>query len=100
MIVWEAGNLHLFGKYSFDSCGSNIHNYESGSPELISIYNITRPLQGSIWGRFSGVDFKGAVITLVDPSYKKYIEKELKEKCLDEYPEYSETFKIFWVKPD
>lgn len=51
-------------------------------------------------GRFSGVDFKGAVITLVDPSYKKYIEKELKEKCLDEYPEYSEIFKIFWVKPD
>ena len=38
--AWETGNLQLFGKLSFDSCESSIHNYECGSPELISIYNI------------------------------------------------------------
>lgn len=98
--AWESGNLQLFGKLSFDSCESSIHNYECGSPELISIYNIMRPLQGVYGGRFSGAGFKGAVIALVDPAYKEAIEKELTEKYLAEYPEYSETFKVFWVKPD
>ena len=98
--AWESGNLQLFGKLSFDSCESSIHNYECGSPELISIYNIMRPLQGVYGGRFSGAGFKGAVIALVDPQYKESIEKELTEKYLAEYPEYSETFKVYWVKPD
>ena len=98
--AWESGNLQLFGKLSFDSCESSIHNYECGSPELISIYNIMRPLQGVYGGRFSGAGFKGAVIALVDPQYKESIEKELTEKYLAEYPEYSETFKVYSVKPD
>ena len=98
--AWETGNLQLFGKLSFDSCESSIHNYECGSPELISIYNIIRPLQGVYGGRFSGAGFKGAVIALVDPRHKEDVEKELTEKYLSEYPEYTETFKVFWVKPD
>lgn len=98
--AWETGNLQLFGKLSFDSCESSIHNYECGSPELISIYNIIRPMQGVYGGRFSGAGFKGAVIALVDPRFKESIEKDLTEKYLAEYPEYSETFKIFWVRPD
>lgn len=98
--AWETGNLQLFGKLSFDSCESSIHNYECGSPELISIYNIMRPLQGVYGGRFSGAGFKGAVIALVDPSYKEKIEKTLTEQYLKEYPEYTDTFKVYWVQPD
>ena len=98
--AWETGNLQLFGKLSFDSCESSIHNYECGSPELISIYNIMRPMEGVYGGRFSGAGFKGAVIALVDPQYKEAIEKELTEQYLKEYPEYANTFKVFWVKPD
>ena len=98
--AWESGNLQLFGKLSFDSCESSIHNYECGSPELISIYNIIRSLQGVYGGRFSGAGFKGAVIALVDPQHKGDVEKALYEKYLAEYPEYAETFKVFWVKPD
>lgn len=98
--AWETGNLQLFGKLSFDSCESSIHNYECGSPELISIYNIMRPLQGVYGGRFSGAGFKGAVIALVDPTYKEEIEKTLTEQYLKEYPEYTNTFKVYWVQPD
>ena len=98
--AWETGNLQLFGKLSFDSCESSIHNYECGSAELVSIYRIMRPLQGVYGGRFSGAGFKWAVIALVDPNYKEAIERELTEKYLEEYPEYAETFKVYWVKPD
>ena len=34
------------------------------------------------------------------PKYSESIEKELTEQYLNEYPEYSETFKVYWVKPD
>lgn len=98
--AWESGNLQLFGKLSFDSCESSIHNYECGSPELIAIYNIMRQLPGVYGGRFSGAGFKGAVIALVNPAHKQEIEKTLTEKYLAEFPEYEQTFKVFWVKPD
>ena len=57
-------------------------------------------MEGVYGGRFSGAGFKGAVIALVDPQYKEAIEKELTEQYLKEYPEYANTFKVFWVKPD
>ena len=98
--AWETGNLKLFGKLSFDSCESSIHNYECGSPELIAIYEIMRSLPGVYGGRFSGAGFKGACIALVDPAHKENIEKVLTERYLEQFPEYEKTFQVFWVKPD
>ena len=98
--AWETGNLKLFGKLCFDSCESSIHNYECGSPELIGIYEILRSLPGVYGGRFSGAGFKGAVIALVDPAHKEDVERELTRRCLEEFPEYEKTFKVFWVQPD
>ena len=98
--AWETGNLQLFGKLSFASCESSIHNYECGSPELIAIYEIMRSMPGVYGGRFSGAGFKGACIALVDPAYKEDIEKTLTEKYLEQFPEYEKTFKVFWVRPD
>ena len=98
--AWETGNLKLFGKLSFDSCESSIHNYECGSPELIAIYDIMRNLSGVYGGRFSGAGFKGACIALVDPDYTDEIEKELTKEYLSQFPEYEKTFEVFWVQPD
>ena len=98
--AWETGNLKLFGKLSFDSCESSIHNYECGSPELIAIYEIMRSLPGIWGGRFSGAGFKGACIAIVDPVYKEQIEKELTQRYLEQFPEYEQTFQCFFVKPD
>ena len=98
--AWETGNMELFGKLSFDSCESSIHNYECGSLELIAIYNIMRSLPGVYGGRFSGAGFKGACIALVNPDYKESIEKELTARYLEQFPEYEKTFQVHWVKPD
>lgn len=98
--AWETGNLELLGKLSLASCESSIQNYECGSPELIAIYQIMKDIPGVYGGRFSGAGFKGAVIALVDPKHKEECEKTLTEKYLAEFPEYKNTFKVFWVKPD
>ena len=62
--AWESGNLKLFGKLSFDSCESSIHNYECGSSELIAIYEIMRTLPGVYGGRFRGAGFKELALLL------------------------------------
>jgi galactokinase/galacturonokinase len=98
--AWETGNLKLFGKLSFDSCESSIHNYECGSPELIAIYEIMRELPGVWGGRFSGAGFKGACIAIIDPAYRDEIEQRMTERYLEQFPEYENTFKCYFVKPD
>lgn len=98
--AWESGNLKLFGKLSLDSCESSIHNYECGSAELTSLYEIMRTLPGIYGGRFSGAGFKGACIALIDPAYREEIKKEITDRYLKQFPEYEKTFKVFFVKPD
>ena len=97
--AWETGNLKLFGKLSFDSCESSIHNYECGSPELIAIYEIMRSLPGIYGGRFSGAGFKGACIALVDPAKEKTIRESVTREYLSQYPQYSESFELFFCDP-
>lgn len=98
--AWESGNLELFGRLSFESCESSIHNYECGSPELIAIYEIMRELDGVYGGRFSGAGFKGACIALVDPTKKETIREELTRRYLDRFPEYKETFEVHFCRTD
>ena len=95
--AWESGNMELFGQLIKQSCESSIHNYECGSPELIKIYDCLKDLKGVYGGRFSGAGFKGAVIALVDPKYKKEVEESITREYLAEYPEYTKTFAIYWV---
>lgn len=98
--AWESGNLQLFGKLSFESCESSIHNYECGSPELIALYEIMRTTNGIYGGRFSGAGFKGACIALVDPYKEEQIRKEMTERYLEQFPEYDGTFSVYFCEPD
>ncbi len=98
--AWETGNLEWFGSLSKASCESSIHNYECGSPELIAIYNAMLTTDGIYGGRFSGAGFKGACIALVDPAKKEEIEKTITEKYLEQFPQYKNSFKVYFCKSD
>lgn len=94
--AWETGDLEWFGRLSFESCESSIHNYECGSPELIAIYNAMRTTEGIYGGRFSGAGFKGACIALIDPTHKERIREEVTRKYLAEFPQYRKTFEVYF----
>ena len=98
--AWETGNLEWFGSLSKASCESSIHNYECGSPELIAIYEAMLTTDGIYGGRFSGAGFKGACIALVDPAKKESIEKEITEKYLAKFPQYKDSFRVYFCKSD
>ena len=96
VVAWEEGDIEKFGKLVFESCESSMNNYECGSPELIELYEIMKGTDGIFGGRFSGAGFKGACIALVDPEKLDAIREVVSEKYLKKYPQYKDSFEIFF----
>ncbi|MBR2828503.1 MAG: GHMP kinase [Bacilli bacterium] len=94
--AWSEGNIEEFGRISFESGDSSIHNYEAGSKELITIHEIMKQTDGIYGGRFSGAGFKGCCLALIDPSYEQTIKEEITKKYLEEFPEYKDSFGIYY----
>ena len=85
--AWRRGDLEEYGRLSFESGWSSIHNWESGAPEQIRLYEIMRETDGIYGGRFSGAGFKGCCMALIDPEKADKIEAEVTEKYLRACPE-------------
>lgn len=84
--AWRDGDLDTYGKLIFESGYSSIYNYESGSEELKTLYEIMRTTDGIYGGRFSGAGFKGCCMALIDPDYAESIERTVGERYLKMYP--------------
>ena len=98
--AWELGDMEWFGRLSFESCESSIHNYECGSPELIAIYEAMRETDGIYGGRFSGAGFKGACIALCDSTKLETIKKTITQKYLSKFPQYKNSFMCIFCNTD
>lgn len=84
--AWRRGDIEEFGRLSFESGYSSIHNWETGSPELIKLYEIMTHTDGIYGGRFSGAGFKGCCMALIDPAYESEILKNVERKYLAAFP--------------
>ena len=84
--AWRNGDIEEFGKLSFESGYSSIHNWETGSPELIKLYEIMTHTDGIYGGRFSGAGFKGCCMALIDPAYESKILENVERKYLASFP--------------
>lgn len=85
--AWRRGDLEEYGRLSFESGWSSIHNWESGAPEQIRLYEIMRETPGIYGGRFSGAGFKGCCMALVNPEKVDTIREEVERKYLTAFPE-------------
>ena len=93
--AWRRGDLAAYGRLSFESGWSSIHNWESGAPEQIRLYEIMRETDGIYGGRFSGAGFKGCCMALIDPSYEESIRREVEEKYLTAFPGMRGKYDMF-----
>lgn len=84
--AWRKGDLFGFGKLSFESGYSSVHNWETGSPELIKLYDIMTHTDGIYGGRFSGAGFKGCCMALIDPAYEEDILEKVGGEYLSAFP--------------
>lgn len=85
--AWRSGDIKEYGRLSFESGWSSIHNWESGAPEQIRLYEIMRETRGIFGGRFSGAGFRGCCMALIDPGKADAIAEEVERKYLTSFPE-------------
>jgi galactokinase/galacturonokinase len=96
--AWQKGDLTKFGEYVFASGYSSIHNYETGSPELIRLYELMRETDGIYGGRFSGAGFKGCCMAIIDPSKRDYIKERVTRGYLKSFPELAGKFSVHFCQ--
>lgn len=84
--AWRKGDIEEFGRLSFESGRSSIYNWETGSPELIKLYEIMTETDGIYGGRFSGAGFKGCCMAIVDPAYEASVLEKVEREYLEAFP--------------
>ena len=93
--AWRRGDIETYGRLSFESGWSSIHNWESGAPEQIRLYEIMTQTEGIYGGRFSGAGFKGCCMALIDPAYEESVAQQVTEKYLKSFPELTGKYEVF-----
>lgn len=86
--AFRNGDIEKFGQLSFESGYSSIYNYETGSEELKTLYEIMLKTDGIYGGRFSGAGFKGCCMALIDPSFEEKILYNVEKEYLKKFPDY------------
>lgn len=92
--AWRRGDIETFGKLSFESGHSSIYNYETGSDELKTLYEIMLKTDGIYGGRFSGAGFKGCCMAIIDPFFAWDIEKHVTNEYLKAFPALEGKFSV------
>ncbi len=85
--LWEAGDMRAFGALVKQSGNSSIVNYESGSPALISLYEILSEISGVHGTRFCGGGFQGCCLALIDPTKRHEVIEQLHQQYAARHPE-------------
>lgn len=90
--AWRQGDIEEFGRLCFASGKSSIENWETGSPELVKLYEIMTHTKGIYGGRFSGAGFKGCCMALIDPAYEESILQAVRAEYLDAFPHLADKY--------
>ena len=85
--AWRKGDIEEYGRLSFESGRSSIYNWETGSPELKTLYEIMTQTDGIYGGRFSGAGFKGCYMALIDPAFEEKIVEKVSREYLKAFPQ-------------
>lgn len=92
--AWRKGDIEEFGRLSFESGKSSIYNWETGSPELKTLYEIMTKTDGIYGGRFSGAGFKGCCMALIDPAFEEKITEKVSYEYCKAFPELKDKYSV------
>lgn len=94
-LAWKNGDIEEYGRLSFESGRSSIENWETGSPELKTLYDIMLRTDGIYGGRFSGAGFKGCCVALIDPAFRESVLEKVSAEYLKVFPGQKDKYKAF-----
>ena len=92
--AWRRGDIEEYGRLSFESGYSSIHNWQTGSPELIKLYEIMTETKGIYGGRFSGAGFKGCCLAIIDPAFETSIIETVTREYLKAFPHLEGKYSV------
>lgn len=90
--AYKNGDIKLFGKLVTESGESSITNWETGSKEMIELFNIIKSCDGVYGTRFSGSGFKGSCLAFINPNKLDNVLKEVEEKYITIFPKLKEKY--------
>ena len=92
--AWRNGDMDTFGRLSFQSGQSSIENYETGSPQTQTLFEIMLRTDGIYGGRFSGGGFQGCCAAFVDPLFEDTIREKVTREYTKIFPRLKDTFSV------
>lgn len=96
--AWQEGDIETFGALVTQSGESSIHQYECGSPQLITTFDILRHTDGVYGTRFSGAGFRGNCIALIDPAKREQIAAAIHARYPQTHPEQAQQYSIHFCQ--
>jgi galactokinase/galacturonokinase len=97
--AWRRGDIEAFGRLMVESGESSVHDYQCGSPELITIFDALKRVPGVYGARFSGAGYRGCCIGIIDPSCHEEVEARIAEAYPAKHPQYADKYKVYFCKP-
>ncbi|MBQ0096305.1 MAG: galactokinase [Bacteroidales bacterium] len=91
--AWRKGDIEEYGRLSFASGWSSIYNWETGSDELKTLYDIMTRTEGIYGGRFSGAGFKGCCMALIDPAFRESVQASVETGYTAAFPALKNKYK-------
>ena len=92
--AWRKGDIEEYGRLSFESGNSSIYNWETGSDELKTLYEIMTHTDGIYGGRFSGAGFKGCCMALISPDFEESITENVTREYLKAFPNLEGKYSV------
>lgn len=89
---YKKGDINSFGKLVTESGESSINNWETGSKEMIDLFNIIKSCDGVYGTRFSGSGFRGSCLAFINPKKVNKVLDDIKEKYISVYPHLSNKY--------
>ena len=100
MVLWQQGDLEAFGRLMKESCDSSIHNYQTGSEELIELQRILVATPGVFGARFSGAGFGGCSVALVEAHEAERIRASVEQTFRHRFPHLASRARAFLVESE
>ncbi len=98
--AWRAGDVPTIGQLMRESGASSVYNYESGCPQLTTLYNILCESPGVYGARFSGAGFRGSCIGLSDPACREEIRAFIDARYPAAHPNAAAYYSVHFCKSD
>jgi galactokinase/galacturonokinase len=98
--LWAEGDLVRFGHLVSESGRSSIENYECGSPELITLYEVLSGVEAVYGARFSGGGFRGSCIGLYRPGCEEGIRAAVEGAFPIAHPHVAGKYELHFCTSD